>query len=102
MAAPESVTFSVQIPAEQLLGFDVPRLWANGVQVFAAGPEVSFVFREQWLLTSAAENQPGLSPRPEAALEPTFRNVVSVVMSLDTAKQFYKVLKANAAISSDA
>ena len=51
------------------LGFDVPRVWVTGAQVFRADDHVLIVFREQSSFATA-----------DGATQPIMRNVGSVVM----------------------
>lgn len=57
---------------EKAIGLDVPRLWANGVQITLAGNDAFVVFREQISLQDAEGAEPRL----------IFRNVASLLMPM--------------------
>jgi hypothetical protein len=70
--------------AELAIGFDVPRQWANGVQVTVSGDTVFLVFREQ-------VNFEGKDDEPSRV---SIKNVGSFVVPLVTALQLREVLNA--------
>lgn len=65
------------------VGFDVPRTWATGVQVFVTPAVTTMVFREQILLDEDGE------------MKGLLRNVGSVVMPTEVAREFSTILSAN-------
>lgn len=69
------------MPFEMQLGFDVPRTWATGVQFFGNPGHVLAVFREQVT-----------QPAAEGTATVLAKNVASVVLPLDVAREMYKIL----------
>jgi len=72
----------------QLLAFDVPRTWATSVQAFSNPESMLFVFRE--VLNATAE-----PADPSEVQSPTViqRNVASIILPLNVAKEFSQVLQ---------
>jgi len=66
---------------EFAIGYDLPRVWTTGAQVFVDARFSNIVFREQSLYTSDEGNMQGL-----------IRNVASVVMPTDMARQLRDLL----------
>ena len=56
---------------EFLLGYDIPRHWATGAQVFAAKDFSAIVFREQNLVQSESGEVEGLVRNVTSAVMPT-------------------------------
>jgi hypothetical protein len=83
MPETESATLGLApgLTPEQGLGMDVQRYWANGVQFTMSGNEAFLVFREQ-------VNFEG----PDGGTKTVFKNILSVVMPLETARQMYNVM----------
>lgn len=67
-------------PFEEQMGYDVPRIWTTGAQIFGNDDHVLIVLREQTLTGG------------EDALKHHIRNVGSVVMPLATARAVYEAL----------
>lgn len=68
---------------EFMVGFDVPRTWATGVQVFVTPVTTTMVFREQILLDEEGE------------MKGLIRNVGSVILPTEVAREFATILNAN-------
>ena len=82
-----TVTISVPTSVGELVGFDVPRVFANGVQVFHMGPNLILVFREQ-----LAVSQLPTEALPLAETTFAVRNVVSVVLPREIALQVAQLI----------
>lgn len=65
---------------EFLIGYDVPRVWATGAQIFASPDVTTIVFREQSLVDNDGE-QKGL-----------IRNVSSVVLPTAVVREISDIL----------
>lgn len=65
---------------EFIMGMDVPRVWANGAQLFLNPQVALLVFREQNLATA------------EEGVELLLKNVASVVLPLDVAREMHRLL----------
>lgn len=70
---------------EQVLAFDIPRIWASGVQVTPTADGTFIVFREQIGTIFAAEGE-------EDKERVMVRNVASVVIPTSVAKQLAQIL----------
>ena len=87
----ESIMYTGLLPGmtpEQSMGFDVPRQWANGVQITATPESTFIVFREQ---IGAVEGE-GKEPRV------MIRNVSSIVIPTPVALQLADILKSQIAL----
>ncbi len=66
------------------MAFDLPRAWANGVQITPTSDGVFFVFREQVNVTSESGEEPDRL---------MLRNVASVLMPTNAARAFLSVFQ---------
>lgn len=73
--------------ADFLLGMDIPRAWATGVQLFAAPGTSMLVFREQNLIGNSASE-----------LQPAVKNVASLVLPTDVIRDLHRILGEQLAI----
>ena len=88
MDEPKGPTFGLMpgLTPEQGVGLDVPRIWANGVQITQTGENTFLVFREQMIF--ATKND-----KDEIEERLVYKNVASVVIPQDTARQMLQILQ---------
>lgn len=69
-----------------ILGTDVPRHWANAMQVFVNSENAIIVFREQHVVSNNEQR------------DIVLKNISSVVVSTDTLRQAYQLIGAQLAV----
>lgn len=71
---------------QKALGWDVPRIWATGVQIFSNPEYVLFVLQEQ------TEVEPVEPPEGMPPVLTLARNVGSFVLPVEVARRFKKIM----------